>query len=136
MSSVSDIAVQRPAELAEIEMRCQKIAAAEIDHRPMPRLAVVVAIGLDHAHIFALHALADVRPDHAQKHRPVHPRQCKSCPCEVGRCHRDSQQRNEQNVEKTCPYKIAKMPTRLQQLQSLSSCTPLRNVKHALDLGF
>jgi hypothetical protein len=34
--------------LVEIEMRCQKIAAAEIDDGTMPRLAVVVAIALSH----------------------------------------------------------------------------------------
>src|SRR5262249_34878284 len=59
----------------------------------------------------------------------------KSCPCEIGRCHRDSQQSNEQNVEKTCPYKMTKMATRFQQFQSLSSCTPLGYVKHALASG-
>ena len=46
---VGRIAVQQAAELVEVEMRCQKIAAAEIDDGAMPRLAVAVAIGFDHA---------------------------------------------------------------------------------------
>ncbi len=38
----------------------------------------------------------------------------------------------KQNDTKTCPYKTTTITTRLQQLQSLSSRTPLRNVKHGL----
>src|SRR5258708_28833514 len=77
--------VQQAAELVEVEMRCQKIAAAEIDDGAMLRLAVVVAIGFDHAHVFALHVLADVRPDHSQEH-PATRGNGKTCPCEFARC--------------------------------------------------
>src|SRR5580700_7061729 len=82
---VGRFAVQQAAELVEIEMRCQKIAAAEIDDGTMPRLAVVVAIGFDHAHVFALHVLADVRPDHPQEH-PATRGNGKTCPCDIARC--------------------------------------------------
>jgi len=44
----------------------QQIAAAKINDGAVLRLAGVVAIGLDHAHIVALHPLADGRPDNAQ----------------------------------------------------------------------
>src|SRR5580700_3773431 len=64
-------------------MRCQKIAATEIDHGAMPRLAIVIAIGFDHAHVFALHVLADVRPDHPQEHNPAI--RGKTCPCDIAR---------------------------------------------------
>src|SRR5271155_194610 len=77
--------VQQAAELVEVEMRCQKIAAAKIDHGAMPRLTVVVAIGFDHAHVFALHVLADVRPDHSQEH-PATRGNGKTCPCDIARC--------------------------------------------------
>src|SRR5580704_17761595 len=77
--------VQQAAELVEVEMRCQKIAATEIDDGAMLRLAVVVAIGFDHAHVFALHVLADVRPDHSQEH-PATRGNGKTCPCEFARC--------------------------------------------------
>jgi hypothetical protein len=63
--------VQQTAELAQIEMRRQQIPAAEIDHRAVPRLAIMIAIGLDHAEIFALYALADGGSHHAQEHDPV-----------------------------------------------------------------
>ena len=43
------IAMQQTAELIEIEMRRQKILAAEIDDGAMLRLAIVIAIGLDQA---------------------------------------------------------------------------------------
>jgi hypothetical protein len=78
--------VQQPVELVKIEMRCQKIAAAEIDDGAMPRLAVVVAVGFDHANVFALHALADVRPDHPQEHNPATRGNGKTCPCDIARC--------------------------------------------------
>ncbi len=61
--------MQQTAQLVEVEMRGQHIAAAEIDDGAMLRLAGVVTIGLDDAHIVALDALADSRPDDAQEHR-------------------------------------------------------------------
>jgi hypothetical protein len=60
--------MQQTVQLVEIEMRRQQIAAAEIDHGAVLRLAGLVAIGLHQAHILALHALADGRPDDAQEH--------------------------------------------------------------------
>src|SRR5712692_7694758 len=53
------IAMQETAQLVEIEMRRQQIAAAEINHSAVLRLASRITIGLDHADIVALHALAD-----------------------------------------------------------------------------
>jgi hypothetical protein len=41
---------------------------------PAMAAALVIAIGFDHAHIVARHAGADIRPDHTQEHRPIHPR--------------------------------------------------------------
>ena len=67
------IAVQETAQLVEIKMRRQQITAAEIDHGAVLRLAGVVAISLDHAHIVALHALADSCPDDAKEHGPAAP---------------------------------------------------------------
>ncbi len=63
--------MQETAQLVEIKMRRQQIAAAKIDHGAVLRLASVVAISLDHADIVALHALADGRPDDAQEHGPA-----------------------------------------------------------------
>jgi hypothetical protein len=65
------IAMQQTAELAEIEVLRQHIPATEIDDGAMPRLAVAVAIGFDHAHIFAFHALADSCSDYTQEHDRV-----------------------------------------------------------------
>jgi hypothetical protein len=63
--------MQQTAQLAEIKMCRQKILATEIDHGAMLGLAVVVAIGFDHAHIFALDPCgAAASSDHAQEHRP------------------------------------------------------------------
>ena len=65
------IAMQQPAQLAEIEMRRQHIPAAEIDDGAMSVLARMVAIGFDHAHVFALDPFgAAAGSDHAQEHRP------------------------------------------------------------------
>lgn len=52
-------------------MRCQQIPAAEIDDGAVAGLAVGVAIGFDHADVFAFDALADGCSDQAQKHGPV-----------------------------------------------------------------
>jgi hypothetical protein len=77
------VTVQETAELAEIEMRCQQIAATKIEDCAVTRLALFVAIGFDHAHVLALHAFADGRSDDAQKHDPAAPHNGKTCPCET-----------------------------------------------------
>jgi len=87
----SHIAVQQAAELVEIKMRRQQIPAAEIDDGAVTGLAVVVAIGFDHAHIVALDALADGRSDQAQEHGLVARPNGKICPCEYAEHSRDSQ---------------------------------------------
>ena len=55
------IAVQQTGKLVEIKMPRQQIPAAEIDDRVVTGLAAGVAIGFDHAYVFAFDALADGR---------------------------------------------------------------------------
>src|SRR5207342_768270 len=80
------IAMQQTAELAEIEVLRQHIPATEIDD--VPRLAVAVAIGFDHAHIFAFHALADSCSDYTQEHDRARQSNDKPCPCKYARQYR------------------------------------------------
>jgi hypothetical protein len=62
--------MEQAAQLVEIKMRRQQILAAEIDDGLMPSFAVVVAIGLNHAHVFVLDpTLAAGSSDHPQEHR-------------------------------------------------------------------
>src|SRR5207245_2760785 len=77
------IAVQQTAELVEIKMLRQQISAAEIDDRAVTGLAVGVAIGFDHADVFAFDVLADGRSHQAQKHGPVAEISGETCPCEA-----------------------------------------------------
>ena len=48
------IAMEQTAELIEIKMRRQQILTTEIDDGLMPGFALVVAIGLNDAHVFVL----------------------------------------------------------------------------------
>jgi hypothetical protein len=56
----------------------------------------------------------------------------KHVPATLRQVHGDSQSKMEVKRPKTCPYKLAKIATRLQQLQTLSSHPHPGNVKHAL----
>src|SRR4249920_3529262 len=75
------IAVQQTGKLLEIKMPRQQIPAAEIDDRVVTGLAAGVAIGFDHAYVFAFDALADGRSDQAQKHGPIARTSGRTCPC-------------------------------------------------------
>jgi hypothetical protein len=46
--------MEQTAELIEIKVRRQQILATEIDDGLMPGFALVIAIGLNHAHVFVL----------------------------------------------------------------------------------
>jgi hypothetical protein len=54
-------------------------------------LAAGVAIGFDHAYVFAFDALADGRSDQAQKHGPIAGTSERICPCDSTQDYRDSQ---------------------------------------------
>jgi hypothetical protein len=66
---MDDKRASRALQAAEIEVLRQNIPTTEIDDGAMPRLAVAVAIGFDHARIFAFHALADRCSDYTQMRR-------------------------------------------------------------------
>jgi hypothetical protein len=60
------IAVQQ-RQLVQVEMRRQQVAPPEVENSAMARLAAL-PIGLDHAHVFVLNALAARGADHSQEH--------------------------------------------------------------------
>jgi hypothetical protein len=62
--------MQQAPQFAQIEMRRQHVLATEIEHRAMPRLALV-AKGFDDPHILVFDALAPGGTNHAQEHRPL-----------------------------------------------------------------
>jgi hypothetical protein len=63
------IAMEQTTELIEIKVRRQQIPATEIDDRLMPGFALVVATGLNHAHVFMLDpGLAARGSDDPQEH--------------------------------------------------------------------
>ena len=62
--------MEQTVELIEIKMRRQQILATEIDDGLMPGFALVVAIGLNDAHVFVLDPpLAAGSSDNPQEHR-------------------------------------------------------------------
>ena len=126
------IAVQQTGKLVEIKMPRQQIPAAEIDDRVVTGLAAGVAIGFDHAYVFAFDALADGRSDQAQKHGPIAGTSGRTCPCESTQDYRDPQSYSAIHSTNTCPYKSANVRHSPKQLQSLPSANPLQSVKHGL----
>jgi hypothetical protein len=120
--SVGRIAVQQTPELAKIKMRRQQIPATQINDGAVLGLAVVVAIGFDHTHIFVLGRFAAAAGfDHAQEHRA--PSQ-KSVPAIIPVCARDSQLNSIDMRREDCPYKIAPAHTRRPHYQILRLCRP------------
>jgi len=115
------IAMQQPAELAEIEVLRQHIPTTEIDDGAMPRLAVAVAIGFDHAHIFAFHALADRCSDYTQEHDRVAKSNDKPCPCKYA-----PQYRRFDNPNKPVPTKRRKSDTRPSKFNHLARNHPFQ----------
>lgn len=128
----SRIAVQQTGKLVEIKMPRQQIPAAEIDDRVVTGLAAGVAIGFDHAYVFAFDAFADGRSDQAQKHGPIAGTSERICPCDSTQDYRDSQSYSALYSTNTCPYKSANVRHSPKQLQSLPSANPLQSVKHGL----
>ena len=128
----SRIAVQQTAELVEIKMPCQQIPATEIDDRVVTGLAVGIAIGLDHADVFAFDAFADGRSDQAQKHDPIAGTSAETCPCNSYAMISRFAIIMKKISDISCPYKSANARHSPKQLQSLASVTSLRSVKHAL----
>ena len=65
---VLGIAMQQTPQLRQIQMRREQILAAEIENGAVLGFAGPVAIGFDHAHVFALKAVADGCPHNPEKH--------------------------------------------------------------------
>jgi len=64
------LAMEQTHQLVEVEMRRQQVPAAEIEHRAMPRLAVLPK-RFDDPHIFVLDPFAAGGADHPQEHGPL-----------------------------------------------------------------
>jgi hypothetical protein len=100
----------------------------------MPSFAVVVAIGLNHAHVFVLDpTLAAGSSDHPQEHR----RPClEIVPAIISETFSDSLGHFDQLCCKNCPYVLALRRTPASVYQALNRRDIQEEGKHALGAGF